>query len=143
MKVAYIERKSISRMERKTTMENNGHRQRWLMIILFILIVTIDWMYIRLLCRYATIIIHWVIISPIIMTLFFVLSLATMIGIYLNKPWGFVSSYLIITFSVIFSIISFQIIPRDLFIDTFYITLLVILNTIIFFTVLFFQIRGK
>lgn len=82
--------------------------QKWLVIILFFSTIIIDWLYTYSLMQAMSIITHWVILSPVLMTLFIILSLFVAGGLYLQQWWGYVGAYVILVLSGYFAFLSYS-----------------------------------
>lgn len=120
-------------------MEKKTGVSRGLTFIFFICILWIDWTYIFTIQQQAPIISHWVVALPLIIPLFFSLTLLSLIGIYLFSPWGFVLGYFTIMMSMFFSFVSYQsIFPKSPWNDIQFLAL-IILNTAIFIYIVFYN----
>lgn len=125
-------------------MKNATWKNRvWFFIVAFFITIILDWGYIYCLAQEANIIDHWVIVSPIIMTLFLVLTLFASMGIYLKKRAGFYSAYIITCLSAFFIIFSYEVIETNFIVQISPIILIVFLNFLFSLGLIFFQIESK
>lgn len=118
-------------------MANRQCFQRWIAIILFMTILVIDWCYTYALMQEMSIITHWVVLSPVLMTLFMILGFLSAIGLYLHQWWGFVSSYLLLILSTYFSFLSFS---SHFSYSLFYIFVLITANLAVFVYIAIYEI---
>lgn len=109
--------------------------------IIFIALLAIDWIFILSIQQKSPIITHWVIALPMLMTLFFALTLLALIGMYILNPWGFALAYFAMLFSIFFSSISFYSIPSTTVYEDLVFLGLLLLNVVVFVYMIYFNMR--
>lgn len=122
-------------------MEKPTNSSQGLIFVFFIAILWLDWVYIFSIQQQAPVISHWVVALPLIIPLFFSLTLLAIIGIYLFNPWGFVLAYFTIILSMFFSFISYDSISPKSVVNDLQFVALILLNVIIFIYIVFYNTR--
>lgn len=111
-----------------------------LTLILLISILFTDWLYIFTIQQEAPIVSHWVIALPMIIPLFFALTLLSLIGIYLYNIWGCILAYFLILFSMFFALISYESVLVTTFSEEIQFIGLMILNLLVFIYIAIFNL---
>lgn len=125
--------------KRMVAMWNRKQNQKWLTIIFFFCTITIDWLYTYSLMQAMSIITHWVILSPVLLTLFMILGLLITFGLHLHQWWGFVGAYVALVLSSYAGFLSFSAHVEH---SLFYFGALMLLNIFTFVDIVIFEIMS-